>query len=394
MTTSTPQNHIESFIEKIDMTIAEFKEVVKSLISGNIDDVEEKIDGQNLTFTVRNGLIETFSKGPTWKRISSGGKTKSDIELIYSDRKNVKEALLLAHNCLQFLYDSHPEVCDKLFQNGKVVISSELVVERSKNLISYEESCIYFVGPFAMDPLLLGEYDIDAYKEFVSFALKSQTDVCFKMIPKVKLFSFGKSDADCLLKKFDDVILTSGANPDGNLGDIFVGLTKNLLLKEGMNEDVVLKVAKRLAKKDKKAFSHNEAKAVSIDFWNKIQKLEESKFLEQALIPFENVLIELSQKVLKNISLENSSESLQCLHNFVSNVRNAYEENKISATEKDLKEIEVLLLRIGDEKRLETPTEGIVFKWRGDLLKLTGLFSSINKLHGLFTYGKIPASIL
>lgn len=394
MTTSTPQNHIESFVEKNEMTIAEFKEVVTHLIQGRLSQVDEKIDGQNLTFTVKNGVVEIFSKGPTWKKVFSGGKTKSDFEEIYKNRPVIKEAFLFGYNCLQSLCDAQPEICNKLFQNGKVVVSSELVLESSQNLIPYKNSCIYFVDPFAMDPVLLGKYDVEAYKEFVAFAKTFTSHILFKPIPKVEISSLNIENCACLISSFDKVVKLSGANPVGNLGDVFVGLTKNLLIEDGMDEDLAKKVAERIARKDKKAFTHLDAKLIGIDFWKKIQKIEDSKFLEFALIPFENFLVDLAQKVFENVSFENSTNfnaSIFHIQNFVSKVKKAYEEGSISASQKDLEEIKVLLSRIGDEKRFSAPTEGIVFKWNGNLLKLTGMFSSINKLNGLFIYGKTPA---
>ena len=75
---SGPEAHILNFYEDLDMPLSEFKEAIVALLEARVENVEEKMDGQNLTFTVRNGEVETFSKGVSWAGVQRGGKKLAD----------------------------------------------------------------------------------------------------------------------------------------------------------------------------------------------------------------------------------------------------------------------------------------------------------------------------
>ena len=92
MVENGPEAHILNFYEDLDMPLSEFKEAITALLEARVEDVEEKMDGQNLTFTVRNGEVETFSKGASWASVQRGGKKIADYEAQYADRPQVRDA--------------------------------------------------------------------------------------------------------------------------------------------------------------------------------------------------------------------------------------------------------------------------------------------------------------
>ena len=55
-----------------------------------------------------------------------------------------------------------------------------------------------------------------------------------------------------------------------------------------------------------------------------------------------------------------------------------------------IKKVEAELARLGRIGGIESifPTEGIVFKYKGKIYKLTGTFAAINQLLGLIKYGR------
>jgi hypothetical protein len=392
----TPQGHIESFLETTDMTIAELREVVHALLRGEVLGVQEKLDGQNLTFTVRDGKVETFSKGVSWARVKLGGKTKSDIDNVYAARANVRDAFALAHDSLQEIFDSFPEVGRKLFQNGDVVVNAELVLTQHPNIIPYEKSYIFLMQPFAMNPSLEGKYDEEAFKKFVLLASSFKSKIPVRQVPGMLLGVSSEIDVKNFDAALEDVLIESGASSDGTVGDILSGLVKNSLVRSGLQEDIAKRLANRLAKKDKRSFSQNDAKAINPSFWSYVKSLDESRIVDETRVPFEKIIIDVARVVFRNTQFQiapNTLESSAGLQTFVKNVRKAYNQKSISGSADNIDAVRVCLLRIGDEKRFEKAVEGIVFQWRGKLLKLTGLFSSINKLRGLFYYGNSPVKI-
>lgn len=66
--------HILSFYEAVDMTIGELREVFTAALGGSLEDIQEKMDGQALVFTVIDGSVRGFSKGTSWANVQQGGK--------------------------------------------------------------------------------------------------------------------------------------------------------------------------------------------------------------------------------------------------------------------------------------------------------------------------------
>ena len=65
--------HILNFYEDVSLPISDVSLIIDSALSGRLEDPREKLDGQNFTFTVRDGRVRFMGKGcPKWiRRIST-----------------------------------------------------------------------------------------------------------------------------------------------------------------------------------------------------------------------------------------------------------------------------------------------------------------------------------
>jgi len=68
-TSGALEGHILSFYEAVDMPISELRDVFTAALGGSLESIQEKMDGQALTFTVKGGTVEGFSKGVSWDRV-------------------------------------------------------------------------------------------------------------------------------------------------------------------------------------------------------------------------------------------------------------------------------------------------------------------------------------
>jgi hypothetical protein len=100
--------------------------------------------------------------------------------------------------------------------------------------------------------------------------------------------------------------------------------------------------------------------------------------------------LELGSTILKNVSnllALNPSVEAQRLHNQISTEAGKIKTNgdlsQIDKVEKELARLD----RIGGIESI-MPTEGIVFKYKGKIYKLTGTFAAINQLMGIIKYGR------
>ena len=393
-----PEAHILNFYEDLEMPLSEFKDAITALLDAQVENVEEKMDGQNLTFTVRNGDVETFSKGVSWAGVQRGGKKLLDYEAQYADRPTVLDAFTRSYKSLQAAADADPALTEKLFLNGAVVIEALMMLPENPNTIVYDKPTIRFVRAYPMDPSLGGNVDQGAYRDFLKRATLLEVPVPMGEVPILKLKKVLDSDqvAASLMTDLDSLMTEAGVGDQNTMGDLIVGLVKKRLESDGMSSGVAARVAVRLGRGEKSAFSAKDAKAIGPGVWEKVQAMESRPYVDEAIIPIERILQKLAVNVFRNLEFvlsSNKTESGESLRSFVRNARDAMKNGRLIADPTQTEAIRVALERIGDEGSFEKAVEGIVFRWKGKTRKLTGLFTPINKLRGFFAYGKTPARL-
>jgi hypothetical protein len=118
-------------------------------------------------------------------------------------------------------------------------------------------------------------------------------------------------------------------------------------------------------------------------------KIRQKKYKEN-ILPFENLFLELGADVLMNASnfvAANPEKEMKILH---AKIRKAAQDVKLNGNLAQVAKIESELKRLEGIGGVESivPTEGIVFKYRGKIMKLTGTFAAINQLMGIIKYGR------
>ena len=389
--------HILSFYEDVDMTIGELREVFDAVLNGHLEEVQEKMDGQALTFTVKNGVVEGFSKGASWKRVEQGGMTADMYEEKYADRPTVQHAYVTSMRALQEVVAADPNLTQRLFQDGAVVIETAMLVPTNPNTIPYEKHHIRFIRAEALAPG--SKVDTRAYDEFTerAMALLEEMGSDVQVGPVPILASKRAFDAPEVIAELNadlsELCGKLGLNDANTLGDIIKGLVSEKLEGENFLPIIVPRVAARLMG-DKAAFSASDAKKVGPGVWERVQALEKGPFVDEAMIPLERIIQKMGLHLFRNLEFvlaSNDTEAGQSLRSAVSRVRQDFDNIKRLVDPRRAESIRVALARIGDnEADFEKAVEGVVFRWRGKLRKITGMFTAINKLRGFFSYSGNP----
>lgn len=390
--------HILSFYEDNNMPLGELREVFEAVLNGHLEDIQEKMDGQALTFTVKNGAVEGFSKGATWKRVEAGGMTADMYREKYADKPTVQHAYVSSMEALQAVVSIDPTLAQILFQDGKIVIETAMLVPTNPNTIPYERQHIRFIRAEALAPG--AEVDQAAYEKFTeaagTFLEQSGVDIQLGSVPILAPKS--APDAPALISDLnvalDSLLSSTGLTDSNTIGELTLRLVQKRLESDGISASVSGRVADRLVG-NKAAFSAKDAKAIGPNFWEKIQALEKGPYVDEAMIPFERIIQKLGLHLFRNLEFilaSNTTESGKRLRAAVSRVKSDFENIKNLVDPKRAEGIRVALERIGDNTNdFEKAVEGVVFYWKGKLRKITGMFTAINKLRGFFVYSGNPA---
>jgi hypothetical protein len=390
--------HILSFYEDVEMQLGELRQVFEAVLNGHLEDVQEKMDGQALTFTVKDGRVEGFSKGATWARVQAGGMTADMFSEKYADKPTVQHAYVSSLRAIEAAASVDPTLTDMVFQGGKVVVETAMLVPSNPNTIPYEKHHVRFIRAEALAPDTV--VDQAAYEKFTDiageFLERTGSDVQIGPVPILP--QKAAPDAPALVADLNtalDMLMGEmGLSDTNTIGDLITRLVKKKLEGDGIEGALAERVAARLMG-DKSAFSAADAKRAGPGFWEKIQAMEKSPYVDEAMIPFERIIQKLGLHLFRTLEFvlaSNDTASGARLRAAVKRVQGDFENIKSLVDPKRAEGIRVALARIGDNSDdFEKAVEGVVFRWKGKLRKITGMFTAFNKLRGFFAYSGSPA---
>jgi hypothetical protein len=381
--------HIIAPHEDTNLLLSDLVQMGNDLLAGKVENIEEKIDGQNLTFTVINSELQFFNKGLNPSRLSraiSGEQPGITIRDMNRYSESVRVGFEFFYKELSKVLRVNVGLTEKTFQNGKFVIEGAMISSLSENTVKYKADniiTIQFISMFGGAP------DTESYSllmEKINEAWKSKTS-SLKSVPileyseKTPKYSFEQS--------IDELVDSVGLNMTNTIGDLNQKLTEsylkdNMYIPIGLVEDA----SRRLALSQKSALSHRSFS--NKKDWKYFQEIEDRKTVAQAaLVPLETILQQLAFDVMEQYPPQQAGQSISdswVTIDRVSTIIEASNEKRIKASKRTLDRISDTIKRL-DQLTLYRNAEGIVFEYEEQLYKLTGIFTPINKILGYFKYG-------
>ena len=126
-----------------------------------------------------------------------------------------------------------------------------------------------------------------------------------------------------------------------------------------------------------------------LDWALSFDKNDHKKWVKDNMIPFEKIFFEVGAEILKNVKgfmAANPDKAVQSmrkqLDKAISDIKSGGDINKMSKVKSQLDKINSL----GGLGSI-VPSEGIVFKYKGNTYKFTGAFAPVNQITGLAKFG-------
>jgi len=382
--------HILNFYEDFNMPISEIFELIEAAAAGDLDDVQEKMDGQNITFTVVDGELLFFNKGG-----SGQGKDRSAI--LSHPSESVRSAFVKAYDAIEEVAvpADDPKRWNNLFQNGSVMIESALLTPENPNTIVYDEPSIRFIQ--AAPSNLEVDREFERFKSAAERAVNEE----FYMgpVPYLQLKdSLDKTDKEVgkIRQHLSSLISEYGLSEANTVGDLVSEMVKKKIVSSGLVPDELIDQSVSRIMTGKGAIGNIFPRVAGRSAWQRFNSeilQNRTTYLAEAIIPLERIIQRIGELAFINLEFTLAASNREDLVQQVASIRGAFEGGHILASPKHLEGIRVALDRIGTgsgeeavSSRFSKPTEGIVFRWKGKTRKLTGLFTPINKLRGFFAY--------
>jgi len=396
--------HMNHLYDNRELSFAKMKEIIHDAANGKLQ-VAEKTDGQNLfiSYSIPEGKAKSArNKG----NIKSGGMDAAELASKFSGRGGLYDAFTDSFAAFETVIKKMPvELQRKIFgDNADIFYNAEVMDPRSANVINYDRKYLLIHreghAKFDRNTGEIEDIDVSDNAAVLEKALKQYAgtndtyNVMMKTLRPIEAIS-NKEVLNNTIERLNQFMNKHQLSDDDTVGDYIVNsltfeiqklnnkfvnklseqeintLVRKMLGDKGIK---VVEVYKNLQPQDKEAIKSLVDNADDL--------------LKKLIFPLEDIIHDFAVEVLKGMKslyvLDNSKE-VQRLKDEVSNVLNQI---KASGNQQEYDFIEKQLRKLKSLENINTPVEGIVFQYDGNLFKLTGNFAPINQLLGFFKYGR------
>jgi hypothetical protein len=388
------------FDTDINLTFGQLKDIVKKALNGELELTREKTDGQALAVSWVNGrLVAARNKS----HLKDRGKDAMDINAVaakFGGRGGLTDAYNFAMKDLSVAIDKlSQKQKDKIFGGGSKFMNLEVIYPSSVNVIPYGQALLVFHGTFEYDEAgnIIGE-DQSAGKILAGMIKQINQNVQSKYtiqgppvvkLPKNKELSKSQPKYLAMISKLQSEF---GLKDNQGVAEYHQKWWEQFIDKNAKELDAQQKIGlvKRWAFGDK-GFRLKDIEDETIRSWAEgIDKTDHSKISKDNLMKFERIFLGVGAEVLSFMSSVLTVNPDKAKRAMVDRLEQTIKDVEAKGDEKQVQKLKLELQRLQDLGGVDkiVPSEGIVFVYGGNTMKLTGAFAPLNQLLGIFFDGK------
>ena len=398
--------HMNHPFDDNNLMFSDLKNIVIIGLNGNLnreDKVSEKLDGQNLMISWVDGQLKAArNKG----HLKNGGKSALSAKGMaskFAGRGNIKTAFVGAMNDLEKAIGSLSKAQqEKVFGNGTKWMNLEVIYPQTSNIIDYDVAEIIFHGTLEYDESgrTIGQGK-DSARMLQGMILQVNQNIQkkfnigkpnFLKVPKVQ--NFGKLKSR-FIGKLNKLQSRYGLKDSDRLGMYHESFWKEYVFNAGKQFKVNIKPDQFVKLVNRWAYYDKSYKIPQIrrDFKSKpkflnwvldTDKKNHMKIAKDNIKPFEILFFQVGVEILKNIqgflAVSPDKATQKIRQDVISAMNDLRKPDNIEKLRKLKLQIEKLEA-IGGLNAI-VPSEGLVFKYKGNLYKFTGAFAPINQILG------------
>ena len=419
--------HMSHPFDDRELTFGDLKEMIRRSLAGELNvekEVTEKLDGQNLMFSWKDGQLVAARNQGHLKNAGAAAPNVKEFSSIFADRPdNIRDAFVSAVEDLETAISGLTDAQkNKVFREGERFMNIEVMTPATQNVIPQNVDMLVFHGTQAYDSAGKA-VSVDSEGNDITGELKDSARMLKGMLKQInadvqsryslnapivvelpKSKTFGNSYAD-YSAKIDKLKNKFRLKDNDKVMKYHDSWWRDLLdkqqtkTKEIFPSKVYEALIGRWAYNDKSNKITTIKKELSghpklLAWVTKFEKEDITKQFEKNMWPFQFIFLKLGAEVLKNVkgfvAAGGSKDIAKALGAHVKTL----EDKKIGSVEspekfkKDMEKLNKNLARlnaIGGTDAI-APTEGIVFQYKGGTYKLTGTFAPINQIMGIMRF--------
>jgi len=399
--------HMSHPFDNHHLTFGDFKNIIDMSLQGKLnreDKVTEKLDGQNLMISWKNNkLVAARNKG----NLKNFGESSLDVKGMkskFAGRGDVEKAFVGAMKDLESAVNKLSEKQkEKVFGEGKRWMNLEIVYPKTANVIDYDVSELFFHGSVEVDEsgqtkkqvkdsARMLEGMIRQINQNIQKRFKISKPVILNL-PKVQDYAKKKKYFLGKLRKLQTIYKLKDNDTLGMYHEMYWReyiFNASKQMKYKIPKNVLDSLTRRWAfldksfRLDKKNIKHDKF----LEWSKATDKFDLKKLQQEHIKPFELLFLELGAEILKNLDGYLAVNPQKAVKNIKKDLKSAISALKSS---KDIKTLNLLkknlekIQNIGGSDSI-VPSEGLVFKYNGDMYKFTGAFAPVNQILGALKF--------
>lgn len=382
--------HMSTPIDFPEFTGDDLKEMVDSLFSGKIEHMKEKLDGTNLN-AYRNPEGDTvFIRNGSDLNSEKGGMSIEDIAVRYAGKPGVADNFIRAAKTISEVFGKIPVGWFNPEPGKKIVVNCECITAGKTNVVIYSSDRVAFHGTSEYTLTDKGWQLTGATEGIPNEIAKAaegvkNTDSRPDLI--IKSVEQGKRLAEMFDRQIDKLFSDEGLNTTATIDEWkhkrFLDITPEWL----DPEDVYM----RWFYGDK-SVGLNILKKKYSEHLSELKQLDQKGYKEivkSVIRPLDTLILKIGNTLIECLDgLSNSQNSSEVSQRMKDDLNKLVADIKKDATSDELEKLETQIERLNELDNVINAAEGVVFTYKGHLMKLTGSFAALNQIMGLRKFSR------
>lgn len=402
--------HMAHPYEDDSLTFGQVKDMIHRGLVGALDTeapMTEKLDGQNIAFTIRDGQILFARNKGQVKNRAKNALDVSGIKQKFAGRGNIEKAFTGAAVDLEAAIGKMPpEQRDAIFGNGSKFMNVEVIFPDTKNVIPYDKAVLVFHGTIEYDEEgnEVGRSQDDA-KAVATALTKANADKQKVFgISGPKTISFSDTDISKNRQKLREYIRkVQRLENDYKLTD------KDTIedYKRVWWDRELSNMGLKLSKQEKKGLIDRWAMGLKSFSLNSIQDENTKKIVKdfeknqlpsmqrRVAQPLERLFLQVGTDSMKRVVDFLAANNPQAASSLKKEVLDTIRELEKTDDQNKLAKLQIQIERLNNLGVDNiVPSEGIVFVYNGKPYKFTGTFAPVNQILGTLKFDAGKAEIV
>jgi hypothetical protein len=383
--------HMSHPFDYDDFTGNDLIDIVKSLFSGKIDNIKEKLDGCNLNATMNDNGDVVFIRGKQDLNNENGGMSIEDMAIKWADKPGVRDTFLTAGKIISEIF---PLLGEKYFNpdsNTRKVINCECIMAGKTNVMPYPEDRVAFHG-YKIYKRVNGTWEETKRVEGGVADIYKAAEGMSSARPRANLIIKSVEEANKFAEKFE-AKLKNLFNAEGLDTTAYIEEWKRKRfesIKPEWMDQVVDKIFNRWFNNDK-SFNARELKKLYPDHYDEVKSDKFAKpYVKKVIEPIDDLFLEIGNAFIKLCDGFTNKDAhntiIDTLKQDLKNVCDTIEKTGSDDVKAQLEFQMNRLRKLGDDAI--NSAEGVVFVYKDRVMKVTGSFAAINQILGIIKFGR------